>query len=117
MEIKKYTLDEIKNRKSLYYDRKGNPIDVMQWANLFESDYRIVKYDVVEGYDISTIWLGVDHRFYFDERQPKPIIFETMVFSEEKELDFKFTERYSTEEEAVEGHAHKISQIRSWKLD
>jgi predicted cobalt transporter CbtA len=51
---------------------------------------------------VSTVWIGIDHRFGDDG---PPLIFETMVFNRAEgwgELD---CERYSTEAEAVAGHA------------
>lgn len=46
---------------------------------------------------VSTVFLGLDHNF----GEGKPLLFETMIFTGEHD---GYQERYSTWEEAVEGH-------------
>jgi hypothetical protein len=65
------------------------------------------------GYWVSTVWLGLDHRF----GDGLPLIFETMVFPAKDgavtswgELD---SNRYSTEEEAVAGHNAMVEEWRT----
>ena len=58
------------------------PCDLMTWARWFEeNDRRIratqIKRGVVEGPWVSTIFIGLDHRFGFDG---PPLLYETMVF-------------------------------------
>jgi len=67
---------------------------------------------------VSTIWLGLDHSFNVCEMKGKkhiPIIFESMVFGKccgWSELDMN---RYSTEDEAIQGH---VELVYNWaKLD
>lgn len=86
---------------SYYFDRQGEPISVLRWAELFENfAYKVVRQDSVRGYLVSTIWLGLDHGY----GRGAPIIFETMVFHRgiPSGLD---SERYSTEEAARVGHS------------
>lgn len=96
-----------------YYDRQGNPLTVMQWAAIFENKEdadpkRVAKTEFTDGRWVSTVWLGIDHRF--DGNGP-PIIFETMVFPKDSmgELD---CDRYCTEAEALTGHA---AMVEKWK--
>lgn len=82
------------------FDKQGNPIDLMQWVKLVEdNDYkRVALTELPNGRRISTVWLGLNHSF----DGGKPLIFETMVFSNDKtdgDMD-----RYSTLEEAQKGH-------------
>jgi len=67
--IRWYTLDE-----------KGNPVacgDLMDWARRFEDmPSRIVKQEKFLFSKISTVFLGLDHRF----GEGPPILWETMVF-------------------------------------
>lgn len=64
-----------------------------------ERKYTIIEQTTIGDYLISTVWLGLDHSFGYGP----PLIFETMVFKGgESDLD---CERYSTEEEALAGHA------------
>lgn len=69
-----------------YFDRLGNPITMREWMAGFHSmEYKIVAKDEIGPYEVSTVWLGLDHGFAFPPRDPgyKPIIFETMVFGSE----------------------------------
>ena len=52
-----------------YYDRNGNPIDVLTWAPLFENfEYKKVAVYEDERITISTVWLGLNHRWVKDRR-------------------------------------------------
>jgi hypothetical protein len=109
---------------SRWYRRDGTPIrDLLTWAKLFENTvYRRVADTVLEdGTRISTVWLGLDHRFIATEGPP--LIFETMVFSPEtKKIEFAGREHefhedwdqecYSTEAEAIAGHD---AMVRKWR--
>lgn len=91
------------------YDRGGNPISMRTWARLLEFGgraYKAVRQEQVGEYWVSTVWLGFDHSF----RDGPPLIFETMVFKGSwEDLDM---DRYSTEEEAVEGHERMVEKVR-----
>lgn len=85
----------------------------MQWAKDFEIANRIVAFSkLFDGTEISTVWLGLDHSFLPSE---SPKIFETMVFSDRKDLD-GYMERYSTEQEAIDGHK-KICEEMNKKVN
>lgn len=91
----------------LYFDKAGDPVDVNVWAYLFSRDeYKRVAKDVLsDGKVVSTVWLGLDHSY---GESDAPLIFETMIFPNEEDYSDLFMERYSTEEEAIEGHARAI---------
>ena len=99
----------IKNIKKMYYNKKGELIELMEWAKLREDEnYKIVKQETLpNGKWVSTVWLGLDHSF--SER--KPLIFETMVFSSEKGNSSEKMERYSTLEEAEKGHQEMVEKF------
>ncbi len=94
------------------------PCTSYEWAERFEKSDRIVKQDDVGPFWISTVFLGLDHGF---EDGP-PLLFETMVFEkkdpdrevEEENIDWSsiYMERYSTYQEALEGHEEKVKYIR-----
>lgn len=68
-------------------------------------DYVVVQQtELPNGYWVSTVWLGLNHQF--DEDGP-PLIFETMVKNPSGEFE-DYQERYSTEEEAMNGHKAAI---------
>src|SRR5580765_3912616 len=102
------------------YNRQGEPISEMEFNRLLglEVDddlYRRVASTVVGSYWVSTVWLGLNHRFLGDG---PPIIFETMVFSNDEANDpdreglheFDMV-RYCTEEEALAGHEEMCTLI------
>lgn len=95
----------------MYYNKKGEPMELMVYANHFEDPkYKIVKQEDVGDVWISTVWLGLDHGF----GGGKPIIFETMVFPRKTgEVDYGDEleqERYCTEEEALKGHKEMVKK-------
>lgn len=62
--------------------------------------------DEINGYYISTTFLGIDHGC-----QGIPLWFETMIF-ENGSWSELYMARYSTPQEAREGHAYAVSQIK-----
>lgn len=68
-----------------YYDREGNPIDLLRWGELLEDpEYRCVTDTTLpDGTWISTVWLGLDHSMPWNDGPP--LIFETMVFPRQGE--------------------------------
>lgn len=91
-----------------FYDRDGKPIhDLTTWGKkLGDQDYkRVASTMLPDGTWISTVWIGLDHRFNDDG---PPLIFESMAFrGSESDLD---CERYSTEAEAIAGHARMVEK-------
>jgi hypothetical protein len=87
-----------------WYLKDGTPCDDYERIERLMGDLaykRVAETTLPDGKWISTVWLGLDHRFIDDG---PPLIFETMVFSSEGggvDLD---QDRYSTEEEARTGH-------------
>lgn len=97
-----------------YFNRNGEPIDLMTWAFLIDDPmYKIVARTTIVSaanpsvaYDVSTVWLGIDHNFGHD-----PIlIFETMIFDAG---DAKDCNRYSTVADAIAGHADMVTVVAS----
>lgn len=92
---------------SHHYNRAGEPISFEEWVRLFSpGPYKdMAKTDLPSGVHVSTIWLGLDHG---DGAGP-PVIFETMVFPEDENAE-RDQERYSTEAEALAGHAAMVAK-------
>lgn len=90
-----------------YFDKNGDPMALMEWASKFEDmDYKVVAFDDGKVYRVSTVWLGLDHNFAGDG---PPLIFESMVFPLSSYED-QACRRYSTEAEALAGHAELVSE-------
>jgi hypothetical protein len=94
-----------------YYSRAGRPLTFEEWArsfeNLTEEARRVAYDDLGDGVTVSTVWLGLDHRYPPDAGPP--VIFETMIFG--GPLDSTCW-RYSTEEAARAGHDDAVRAAR-----
>lgn len=87
-----------------------NPIpedDLYKWAMWYEKADRVVKKTDLPGdIRVSTVFLGMDHSFFAGP----PLLFETMIFGGDHDM---YCDRYSTWEEAEEGHESAIKLIFS----
>lgn len=83
------------------------PADLMQWGEWFETADRHVAKDQIGDVGISTVFLGIDHRFADDG---PPLIFETMIFGGEHD---QYQTRASTWDEAERQHAEAVALVRS----
>lgn len=89
------------------YDKEGKQLTSLEWAELSKDlDYKRIGHDEINGYRISTIWLGLNHEYFGGA----PLIFETMVFASGNYEDLA-CERYATEAEAKAGHAEMLRKI------
>jgi len=99
-------------------DAAGNPVpepDLFKWAQWFENGRnRILEQDHAGGFFVSTVFLALDHNF----AGGPPILWETMIFPETKtQLDVPyahFQNRYSSREEAIEGHRRIVQMLTSY---
>lgn len=78
----------------------------MEFALWFESANRTVKKTTIGDAEVSTVFLGIDHRFIGDG---PPVLFETTIFGGECDQD---TWRYVTWAEAEAGHDHVVSTLQ-----
>jgi len=91
-----------------YYDRQGRPMHPKECAELaMNVNYlRVAATTLPDGKWVSTVWLGMDHR----NGRGLPLIFETMVFPGKREFASLDVVRYTTEAEAVAGHAAMVAK-------
>ena len=61
--------------------------------------------DTINGCLVSTVFLGVNHRF----ESGRPILYETMIFSGDDSL---YQERYFTRGEAISGHKMALEKAK-----
>lgn len=84
---------------------------MMRWARWHSEciQDRIIKQETVGAFRVSTVFLGLDHRF--DE--PYPVLFETMVFPINEILGQGWSEewcdRCGTEAEALVIHSQAVA--------
>lgn len=88
-------------------DGKPKRVSSDVWARWFEEDAnRQIAYDEFDNIYVSTIFLGIDHRF--GEEGP-PLIFETMTFGGPTDMAQR---RYSTLDEALVGHQAMVKEAK-----
>jgi hypothetical protein len=83
------------------------PVDLLTWAAWFEdvaqiAHRRIARTTLPDGRLVSTVFLGLDHRY----GDGPPLLFETMVFRDGEE---EACDRYTTRAEALAGHARIVA--------
>lgn len=102
-----------------YYDKQGKPISMREMGELRftpvedggkVSDYARIGEDRVGEAWVSTVWLGIDHAFYYGDADVKPLIFETLIFGGEHDQEMF---RWATEEEATKGHRDIVDDLRA----
>jgi hypothetical protein len=88
------------------------PATLQEWAQWFEAasrdGRRWVGKDRFGDVLVSTVFLGLDHRF--NETQGDPILFETMIFNGPHD---GYQERYCTWDEAEAGHKKAVELAQS----
>ena len=95
-----------------YWDIEGQPIkDVVEFARLFENKayQRLAHAQLANGFQISTVWLGIDHNF---GRHKRPVIFETMIFDKFNGRWDRNIIRYCEKGFALRGHRRVIEACR-----
>lgn len=80
--------------------------NILKWAKWAEANWykRVVAQDYIGNYEVSTIFLGIDHNFWDNN---KPLLFETMIFPE-----CDYCERCATWDEALEQHKRAIESLK-----
>lgn len=81
--------------------------DLLTWARWFETAEKHVAQTTVGPLRVSTVFLGIDHRFGGAD----PMLFETMIFGglEDSEWSGGYQERYSSWVDAETGHAQAVA--------
>jgi len=95
---------------SLYILEGKKPVlieSTLDWAVWYEEsdEKRIVARDEIEEVSVSTVFLGVD---YNNSGEGPTILFETAIFKGKHD---HFCRRYSTWEEAEEGHRKAVKMV------
>ena len=81
----------------------------------FDWNTRLNLKTEVNGYEVSTVDLGIDHSFGMGN----PLYYETMVLEKDGEsIDYTdlYCERYSTEEEARKGHKTVVKKVKKGEI-
>lgn len=90
-----------------YYDIDGNPMTLQEWCTRYEHpEQKRVALTMIGDVKVSTVWLGLDHRW----GEGPPLIFETMIFGgpfDESQW------RYTTKAAAEAGHQAIVAAVES----
>jgi hypothetical protein len=78
--------------------------DVVVWGRWMQTADRHVALDTVGDVRVSTVFLGLDHRF----GPGSPVLFETMVFGGPLDQE---QNRYATWDEALAGHHALLKRV------
>lgn len=102
-------------KKPMYYilDENNIPVpteDLLVWESFIrDTSKRVVsKTTTKDNHYVSTVFLGLDHSWV----EGVVLLFETMIFSEDKDVD-EYQERYSTWQEAEEGHDKIVAELEA----
>lgn len=103
---------------SMYYelDKEHNPVPITMeestglWdPDKFEEKRRVAQTTIGKT-RVSTVFLVINHAFDFDGA---PVLFETMVFSDELPRLNELQERYCTWADAKAGHARWVKRVKA----
>lgn len=90
-----------------FFDKEGKAISFFEWLMYRDyPEYCRVALDAVGPFEISTVWLGLNHSHRED--QP-PLIFETMLFTDDAHDE---CHRWSSLEAAQQGHAQLVEKLK-----
>ena len=102
-----------------FYRRDGTPYTgrdpLQEWAKDFEraENKRIALTRLPNGYDVSTVWLGLNHAW----GDGPPLIYESMVFKRVEKHPWRGLDRqrYSTLHDADQGHQALVEKWQKRK--
>ena len=87
--------------------------DLITWAMWFEEAHlngdRRVDHTMIGKTSISTVFLAMDHSW----GSGPPVLWETMIFSPNEELD-NWTDRYTSEDDAKIGHWEMVNYVDNY---
>lgn len=85
------------------------PCSAREWSRWIGSleRRRVALDEIAPGVSVSTVFIGLNHRWFDDG---PPLLFETVVFDDYEEGDEM--RRYATWEEAAQGHAAMVAELR-----
>ena len=99
LDMRMYILDE--NRVPVH-------VCMEEWGKRFHRGNRTVKQETVGKYWVSTVFLGIDHGGH----DGTPVLFETMVFNDNDDGGDQDMRRYTTWDEAQDGHRKTVEKYR-----
>jgi hypothetical protein len=104
----------VRKVRNYILNEKGEVVpepDIVKWGMWFETHTqdRIVKQEWVENVRISTVFLGLDHRW---GPIGPPILWETMTFSNRKDWDNEMSRCSGNREQAEAMHEEMVERVK-----
>lgn len=108
----------------IYYILKNDEIlttnNVLEFEEFMRGNEHIIKQETIKTnnseYFVSTVFLGIDHGFSFLSEK-RPILFETMIFPENKKEDWEgYQRRCCTKAEALVQHEEALEFLKKYKI-
>ncbi len=94
---------------NVWYDPEGRPCSMESWGQFMnDPEMKYVKQETVNGYYVSTVYIGLNYRFGDDG---PPLIYETMIFEGGDWSDL-YCERYHSRLAAEAGHERAVEHAR-----
>lgn len=99
-------------------DKTYRNCSLQEWEFQFNFMDRHVADNIINGYRVSTVWLGIDHNIIGRMLGEETPLFETMIFrADDRNLQDLITRRYSTWDNAKYGHQWAIDLIKNGFTD
>jgi len=101
----------MKSLNSMYILQNGKPIrcdDIEQWGKWFRNfeNRKVAHTEFPEkNIYVSTVFMAINH-YTSSFSEDKPVLWETMIFNSKWESIYDYQKRYSSLEDAVEGHKY-----------
>jgi hypothetical protein len=86
-------------------DKSYSPCDAVKWNSQLKTKDRKIDLDVLNGFLISTVWIGLGHK-----------LFKTTVFDSPDALESIYSASYSTWDEAKAGHQKVIAKVKAGEI-
>jgi len=114
-EDQRYDLDSHTLAQRMFYDPAGRAIALSEWQVLTQDEaLRRVALDEVNGYRVSTVWIGINNNLLAAEPYGT---FETMISRDHADKHTYAIWRYSTKQEAAQGHKDIVEFCKTGSLD
>ncbi len=111
-ELKKYDKFYHGGHYILDKDHHIQRVTLDEWAKFFASGKHVIKQETVNGVLVSTVFLGIYYNASRKDAPPTPLMFETMLLSEQQKGLDQFCERYATYDEALKQHKLIVAALR-----
>lgn len=107
-------LDEKYMPKWYILDENNKPVRTNDYGMIekfLKSDRKITAQTRFRGYEISTVFLGLDHSIPFRSTSNEPLLWETMIFRQGDRSLEEFLCRYPTRKRSIKGHKEAIDWL------